>query len=102
MIARMWSARADQSRADDYAHHFRSAVLPQLRAVSGFVRASLMARRLGDETCFTVLTLWRSMEAVKGFAGEDPSRAVVDTAAAALTSFDGFVIHYELLEDTAA
>jgi heme-degrading monooxygenase HmoA len=103
MIARIWTARADAARAEDYAGHFRRSVLPQLRTVPGFVRASLMARRHGDEVCFTVITLWRSMEAVKSFAGEDPSRAVVEpNAAAALKSFDGFVTHHEVMEDAAA
>lgn len=103
MIARIWTARAEEARAPDYAEHFRASVLPHLRAVPGFVRASLMARRHGDETCFTVITLWRSMEAVKAFAGEDPTRAVIEpTAAAALKSFDGFVTHHEVVEDAAA
>jgi hypothetical protein len=45
-----------------------------------------------------VLTAWESMEAVRGFAGDDPERAVVEPEArAVLSDFDESVRHYELV-----
>jgi hypothetical protein len=49
----------------------------------------------------TVLTFWRSLESIRGFAGADLEGAVVaEEAAALLTQFDQRVRHYEVaLED---
>jgi heme-degrading monooxygenase HmoA len=45
-----------------------------------------------------VVTFWRSAEAVRAFAGDDPEQAVVaDEAAALLTDFDRRVRHYEVV-----
>jgi hypothetical protein len=44
-----------------------------------------------------VITFWKSVEAILGFAGADLEAAVVaDEAAALLTQFDRRVRHYEL------
>jgi hypothetical protein len=51
-----------------------------------------------EEVEFLVLTLWESMEAIRGFAGEQPEVAVVEPEArAALVRFDSTVTHYEVL-----
>lgn len=53
------------------------------------------------EVEFLVLTRWASIEAVRAFAGDDISRAVVEPeAAAALVRFDRSVQHYEVIEET--
>jgi heme-degrading monooxygenase HmoA len=49
---------------------------------------------------FVVFTYWRSMEAVRAFAGPSPERAVVEPGAiAALIDYDEAVRHYEVIED---
>jgi heme-degrading monooxygenase HmoA len=47
------------------------------------------------------VTRWRSLDAVRAFAGADPDAAVVEPeAAAVLTRYDARVKHYEVvLED---
>ena len=98
MISRVWKAQATPARARAYADHFRSHVLPSLRRQKGYVRAMLLERRASRLVEVTVRTLWRSLEAVRGFAGSDVARAVVaDEAAALLTRFDRRVRHYEIV-----
>jgi len=47
-----------------------------------------------------VLTRWRSMDAIRAFAGKDVEQAVVEPAAvAALIEFDSRVRHYGVVED---
>jgi heme-degrading monooxygenase HmoA len=47
---------------------------------------------------FVVLTLWESMDAVRKFAGPKLENAVVEPEArAALTEFDKFVAHFEVI-----
>jgi heme-degrading monooxygenase HmoA len=100
MIIREWRGRASAPRADAYPRHFREAVVPELRNVSGFLGAQLSRRRIGDKVEFLVLTRWRSMDAIRAFAGASVDRAVVEPGAiAALTDFDATVQHYEVLEE---
>ncbi|HEY6596112.1 MAG TPA: antibiotic biosynthesis monooxygenase [Asanoa sp.] len=92
MIARVWTATASADGAERYAAHFRSRVLPQLRAVQGFLHAYLLRR--DDE--IHVVTLWESMAAVAAFAGADPGSAVVEPQArAVLRRYDDRVRHFE-------
>ena len=57
-------------------------------------------RRLDERIEFLVLTRWQSIEAIRGFAGSDISKAVVEpAAAAALLDFDASVQHYEVIEE---
>jgi heme-degrading monooxygenase HmoA len=99
MITRLWRASAERDRRDAYPEHFRRHVVPELRAVAGFLGADLLSRDTADTVEFTVLTRWESMDAIRRFAGEDPERAVVDPeAAAVLRRFDRRVTHDEIVE----
>jgi heme-degrading monooxygenase HmoA len=100
MIIREWRGRASSSQADAYPKHFREKVIPELRHVPGFAGAQLARRRLGDKIEFLVLTRWRSMDAIRAFAGEDAEKAVVEPGAvAALMQFDNRVRHYDVVEE---
>jgi heme-degrading monooxygenase HmoA len=78
-------------------------VLPELRGIAGFAGASLLTCKDGSEVEIVVLTRWRSMDAIRAFAGADPERAVVEPEAmAALLRFDAAVRHYELVEEAIA
>ena len=101
MIIREWRARAPLSLAHAYPQHFHARVLPELSHVPGFRGAWLTQRRVGESMEFLVLTRWDSMEAIRGFAGADAEKAVVEPAAqAVLSSFDSHVRHYEVLQET--
>lgn len=97
MIARYWSARAPARNLPAYLDHFRQNVIPELKAVSGFVRAELFTRSTGNDFELVVLSVWESFQAIDAFAGVDREAAVVAPAAAALfTSYDRRVRHYEI------
>ena len=98
MIARVWSARTTPAQAPAYAEHLRARVLPALRRVAGYAGMKLLQRPLPGAVEVVVVTFWRSAEAVRAFAGDDPEQAVVaDEAAALLTDFDRRVRHYEVV-----
>jgi hypothetical protein len=46
-IVRTWSATASSAGADDYSRYFAGTLLPQLRALPGFVGAYLLRREAG-------------------------------------------------------
>jgi heme-degrading monooxygenase HmoA len=104
VIARIWSARATPALAPAYADHLRSHVLPILRAVDGYVGATLLQRRASAGLEIVVITWWQSLEAIHAFAGTDIDAAVVaDEAASLLTQFDRRARHYAVvMEDATA
>jgi len=98
VIARVWSARTTRERAPEYADHLRTAVLPVLKAVDGYRGARLWQRPIETGVEIVVVTYWDSLEAIRGFAGDEIERAVVaEEAAALLGEFDDRVRHYELV-----
>jgi heme-degrading monooxygenase HmoA len=100
MIIREWRARTSLAQAEAYPSHFRTKVLPDLSRSSGFAGAHLCRRRLGDGIEFLVLTRWKSMDAIRAFAGRAIDNAVVEPGAvAALIDFDAKVQHYEVIEE---
>jgi heme-degrading monooxygenase HmoA len=100
MIARIWRGWAPRERADDYQRHFESEVSGHLRLVRGFRGAQLLRRDEGGEVAFTALTWFTDVDAVRGFAGDDYERAVVEDAArSALTRWDDRVTHHEIAFD---
>jgi heme-degrading monooxygenase HmoA len=94
----MWTGYAATDRSDGYPKHLLQTVRPKLAAVSGFRGFYLLRRESPDEVEYQVLTLWDSMDALRGFTGDYPERAVVEPAArAVLRRYDNEVRHYEVL-----
>jgi heme-degrading monooxygenase HmoA len=97
MIARVWSARTTGAQAPAYVEHLRTQVLPAVRRMDGYGGAMLLERAAHDGVEIIVLTFWRSLDAIRGFAGADLEGAVVaEEAVALLTQFDRRVRHYEV------
>ena len=98
MIARFWSAQTMHAQAPAYADHLRNQVLPTVRKVDGYAGAMLLEREASDGVEIIVITFWRSLDSIRGFAGADLEEAVVaDEAASLLTQFDQRVRHYEVV-----
>ncbi len=97
MVARVWSAQTTPAHAPAYAHHLKNEVLPAVKILDGYVEALLLERTTPDGVEIMVITFWRSLEAIRGFAGDDLEQAVVaPEAAALLTGYDRRVRHYEV------
>jgi heme-degrading monooxygenase HmoA len=103
MIARIWHATATQDGADAYRRHFTGAVLPELRRTDGHRGAYVLQRVTDDHVELQVITLWDSLDSIRGFAGEDPGTAVVEPEArAVLLTYDTTVTHHDVLTATGA
>ena len=102
MIVRAWRGRASPSMPAGYPGHFRKNVLPELKSVEGFLGATLLKQETAAGIEFLVLTRWVSMDTIRGFAGSDFAKAVVEPEAiAALVDYDHIVQHYEVVEDVS-
>jgi heme-degrading monooxygenase HmoA len=102
MIARMWRGQAEVSKADAYCRHFTTVVAPRLKDLPGHEGAYLLRRQTEGQVEFLALTLWDSIETIKGFAGPNPGMAMVKPEArAVLSAFDDFARHYDVAYDGA-
>jgi heme-degrading monooxygenase HmoA len=98
MIGRVWKARATPANAEKYRRHFEQRVLPALRGMEGYAGGTLLLRVAGEDAEITVVTRWRSLEAIRAFAGDDCERAVVaDEALPLLREWDQRVGHHEIV-----
>ena len=99
MIARHWRGLARPEYADEYVAHLRRDTFPQLERIDGFVDASILRREFKRGVEFLVVTRWRSLEAIRAFAGEDSEVAVVPANVQRMMfEYDQRVRHYEVLE----
>ena len=102
MISRHWKGTVNPGVADAYVQHLRSETLPKLAALPGFVSVTIMRRAMNEGIEFQVVTVWESLSAIHGFAGDDAEAAVVPAAAQEMMSaFDRRAIHYEVVEQRA-
>lgn len=100
MIARIWRGWAPQATADDYQRHYESDVSRHLQGIGGLRGARLLRTDDGLEVMFTSVTFFTSIDAVRGFAGEDCEQAVVEgTARRALSRWDERVSHHDVAVD---
>jgi heme-degrading monooxygenase HmoA len=103
MIGRLWHGWAAPENAARYVEHLRRETFPALRGIEGYVDGYVLRRDSGDRVDFTVLTLWKSLQAVRAFAGDDYETAVVPAAARrVLGGFDERVTHYDVVVRAAA
>jgi heme-degrading monooxygenase HmoA len=76
VIARIWRGVVKASDADFYGQYIRDTGLAGYEATPGNRGAWLLRRTDGDRTEVVTFTLWESLEALKGFAGDDYETAV--------------------------
>jgi|SRR6516165_7846014 heme-degrading monooxygenase HmoA len=99
MISRHWRGVARHGQADSYVIHLRQETFPELAAIPGFVRASILRREVEGGTEFQIVTVWESWEAIRAFAGADPEEAVVPAVVQAMmVEYDRRVVHYEVAD----
>ncbi len=101
MIARAWRASATGDGAEAYRRHFIESVVPALRSIDGHRGAYLLRRDRDDLVELEVVTLWESMDAVRGFS-PDVDVAVVEPEAQAILHDFGTTVGYQtVVVDTA-
>ncbi|HEX4566847.1 MAG TPA: antibiotic biosynthesis monooxygenase, partial [Vicinamibacterales bacterium] len=97
-VARQWRGVVKPGLADAYLTHLEQETIPSLRWIAGFVRATILRREVEDGTEFQVTTYWHSLDAIKAFAGDDLTRAVVPPAAQELmVRYDDRATHHDIV-----
>lgn len=76
MIARTWRGAVAAEDGQAYADYMQETGVAGYARIPGNRGVWMLRRELGDKVEFLMFTLWESLDAVKGFAGEDHERAV--------------------------
>lgn len=100
MIARIWRGRTAAAAAETYVDYLLATGVPAYAATPGNRGVRVLRRTEGDEAEFLVLSFWESMEAIRGFAGDDPETAVYyPEDDRFLLEREPTVAHYDLVVD---
>jgi len=62
--------------AEEYVAYINGTGVEHYRSTPGNLGAWILHRERGDRTEILTFSLWQDMDAVKAFAGDEPSRAV--------------------------
>lgn len=100
MITRIWRGWTSLHHAQAYQSLLLDEIFPGIRTrnIPGFRGISLLRRDCDQESEFTTVMWFDSIDAVKAFAGDHYETAVVPPEARAmLARFDATSAHYETI-----
>ena len=98
MIARMWRGVVRADDADAYVAYIDETGIAEYLQTPGNRGAWLLRRDHGDRTEFVTYSLWDSLDAIRGFAGDDIEAAVYyPEDERFLIEQDDRVKHYEVV-----
>lgn len=98
MIARVWRGVTPRAKANDYHQYLQRTGVKDCEATAGNRGVYILRRDSGDESEFLFISFWDSLEAIRGFAGEDIARAVYyPEDADFLLAMEPRLVHYEVL-----
>ncbi len=70
-IARIWHGRTPAGRADEYRQYLFDAGVKKIASLPGNRGVQMMMRKSGDVGEFMIVSYWDSIDAIKGYAGEN-------------------------------
>jgi len=76
VIARIWRGTVPADKAAEYVDYVAETGIKHYRSTPGNRGAWILRRPAGELTEIVTFSLWDDMDAVRAFAGDDPSRAV--------------------------
>ena len=97
MIIRFFRATTHDGKSDEFRSLFLETILPLIRSREGLVSASVGLPHDRSPNEFSMVMVWRDMDAVRTFAGEHWSNAVILPEEAHLLK-ETHVHHYVLAE----
>ena len=98
MIARTWHGAVRAEQAAEYSSYVQKTGVPDLRGTRGNRGVYVLRRIEGNKAHFLMISLWRALEDIEAFAGEDIERArYYPEDASYLLELEPHVTHYEVL-----
>ena len=102
MICRVWHGWTTPQNADAYERLLKEEIFVGIagRKIDGYRGIQLLRRDHAQEIEFVTMMWFTSLDAVRAFAGDDYSRAVVPPKAQALLSrYDDRSAHFDVRAD---
>ena len=100
MIARIWRGKTKIEDFEEYTEFMKLKAIPDYRKTDGFIKLTFLRRKDGNIGHFTLITLWKNLEVIKNFAGEDFEKAkYYSEDKNFLLNFEEKVIHYEVFAE---
>jgi hypothetical protein len=97
MILRFFRAIVHDGAQDEFRGFFLGKALPNVRAQTGLVSASVGLPRPETPNEFSMTMVWKDLNALKGFTGENWQKAVIDPDEVHLLK-ETHLNHYELYD----
>jgi len=96
MIMRVFQVTTQPGMADEFADFFHNTAIPLMQSTEGIVSVLPGAARTEspDEFCFVMV--WRDLDALKGFVGEDYASPHIHPDEARLVAARS-IKHYDLV-----
>jgi len=76
MIGRIWKGVTKKENTKRYLAYLKATGLKDYATTKGNLGTYVLTRQVGRNTEFLLLSLWRSMDDIKAFAGEEVEKAV--------------------------
>ncbi len=97
MISRHWTGLAKRERANEYISHLQNDTFRQIKTIDGFISAHILKREVEEGIEFLIITEWRTLDAIRQFAGTNFDTAVVPKLVQdIMIKYDNKVRHYEV------
>jgi len=98
VIARTWQGTVRAEDAAGYLSYLKGTGVADLQATEGNRGVYVLRRVDGERAEFLMISLWRNLEDIRAFAGDDVERArYYPEDEAFLFELDPRVTHYEVL-----
>ena len=100
MIMRIFQVVIRPGKEEEFSKFFHETAIPLMRGTKGIVQVLPGAQHVETPREFSFVMVWKSLEALKAFVGEDYQSPHIDSAEAELVESRS-IKHYELVEQPA-
>ena len=97
MIMRIFQVVTRPGKEKEFARFFHETAIPLMKSTEGIVSVLPGAARHETPREFSFVMVWKDIEALKAFVGEDYTTPHIDPAEAELVELRS-IKHYELVE----
>lgn len=98
MIIRIFQVLVRPGKEEEFGKFFHETAIPLMKGTEGIVTVLPGAPRANSPREFSFVMVWKDLQSLKRFAGEDYQSAHIDPAEAEMVESRS-IKHYELVED---
>lgn len=97
MIMRIFQVTTRPGKEAEFGRFFHDVAIPLMKSTPGIVQVLPGAARAGSPRDFSFVMVWRDLDSLKAFVGEDYQSPHIDPAEAELVE-SRVIRHYDLVE----